>query len=163
MPIMPEAVSVGTDWRLLGCAYVQFFVTKDRTNQRLLESHPFDLSASVGRLAYAISEEVFFPKVFGVETDSSYRAVESLRHHDPAFGAAWLRRARYRRQGLGLTLAPKRRSRHVAADIARMLCASWAHAHDPQQHAFQVCDIVPVMLDEIRSGLRHSSEYPTDP
>ncbi|MFF1693096.1 hypothetical protein ACFVXC_05640 [Streptomyces sp. NPDC058257] len=160
---MPEAASVGTDWRLLGCAYVRFFITNDKVNQRLLESHPFDLSASVGRLAFTVIEEVLFPEVFGVETNSSYREVDSLRRRDAEFGAAWLRRVRYRRQGLGLTLRPIRRSRHVAADIARMLCASWAHQHSPHHPTVKVCDIVPVMLDDLRSGLCCSSEYPTDP
>ncbi|MGW1180177.1 hypothetical protein [Streptomyces drozdowiczii] len=160
---MPEATSVGTDWRLLGPAYVKFLITNDRASQRLLESHPFDLSASVGRLAYTVAEEVFFPKVFGVEIDSSYRAVEYLRRTDPAFGAAWVRRRRYRRQGLGLTARPVHRSRQVAGDVARMLCASWAHKHNPHHPTIQVCDIVPVMLEDLQAGLCHSSEHHTDP
>lgn len=160
---MPEATSVGTDWRLLGCAYVQFFITNDKTNQQLLESHPFDLSASIGRLAFTVTEEVFFPKVFGVETHCSYRVVDNLRRRDPDFGAAWVRRVRYRRQGLGLTVRPVRRSRHVAAEIARMLCASWTHQHNASEPSVLVCDIVPAMLEDLRSALCHSSEHPTDP
>ncbi|MEW1922228.1 hypothetical protein [Streptomyces sp. NPDC088360] len=160
---MPEATSVGTDWRLLGCAYVQFFVTCDKPNQRLLERHPFDLSTSMGRLAFTVTEEVYFPSVFGVGIDSSYRAVDSLRRLDPNFGAAWVHRARYRRQGLGLTVRHISRSRQVAADIARMLCSSWAHVHDDHRGSARVCDIVPVMLCDLRSALCHSSEESTDP
>lgn len=160
---MPEALSVGTDWRLLGCAYVKFCVTRDEQNQRLLERHPFDLSASVGRLAFTVTEEVFFPRVFGVEIHCSYRVVENFRRRDPDFGAAWVRRCYYRRQGLGLTLRPIHRSRQVAGDIARMLCSSWAHDHRHDDPSVLVCDIVPAMLSDLCASLCHSSEPPTDP
>lgn len=158
-----EAMSVGSDWRLLGCAYVQFFVTRDRESQRLLEKHPFDLSASIGRLAFTVTEEVYFPSVFGVGVHSSYRAVDSLRRCNADFGAAWVHRVRYRRQGLGLTVRPVSRSRQVAGDIARMLCSSWAHQHRHDEGSVLVCDIVPAMLSDLRAALCHSSEYPTDP
>lgn len=160
---MPEALSVGTDWRLLGCAYVKFVVTRDQENQHLLERHPFDLSVSVGRLALIVSEEVYFPGAFGVETFCSYRFVDHLRRRDPEFGAAWVRRCRYRRQGLGLALRPISRSRHVARNIARMLCASWPHQHCPENTSALVCDIVPAMLSDLCTALCHSSESPTDP
>ncbi|MFJ4739106.1 hypothetical protein [Streptomyces sp. NPDC088775] len=162
---MPEALSVGTDWRLLGCAYVKFLATRDELNQLLLERNPFDLSVSMGRLAFAVTEEVFFPRVFGVDTCCSYRAVDTLRRHDPAFGAAWVQRSRYRRQGLGLglTLRPVRRSRHVAADVARMLCFSWAHEHRPDGPSALACDIIPTMLTDLCTMLRHLGGHPTDP
>ncbi|MET9360415.1 hypothetical protein ABZX93_05850 [Streptomyces sp. NPDC006632] len=160
---MPEALSVGTDWRLLGCAYVKFFVTRDHHNQRLLERHPFDLSTSIGRLAFTVTDEVLFPGVFGVETYCSYRVVDSLRRRDPDFGAAWLRRCRYRRQGLGLTVRPIHQSRQVAADIARMLCSSWAHQHCAEDSSVRVCNIVPTMLSDLCTSLCHSGEHPTDP
>ncbi|MFJ3270970.1 hypothetical protein [Streptomyces sp. NPDC086776] len=160
---MPEAMSVGTDWRLLGCAYVKFFVTRDQENQLLLERHPLDLSVSIGRLALTVAEEVYFPGVFGVETFCSYRFVDHLRRRDPEFGAAWVRRCRYRRQGLGLALRPVSRSRQVASDIARMLCASWAHQHCPENASVRVCDIVPAMVADLCTALCHSSEHPADP
>ncbi|MFD9815163.1 hypothetical protein [Streptomyces sp. NPDC059080] len=157
----PEAPS-GTDWRLLGCAYTKFLITRDQENQHLLERHPFDLSVSIGRLAFVVAEEIYFPRTFGVETHCSYRVVDDLRRSDPDFGVAWLQRVRYRRQGLGLTLHPIRRSRHVAADIARMLCSSWAHQHQAGESLVMVCDIVPAMLSDLCTMLCHSSEYPTD-
>ena len=160
---MPEATSVGTDWRLLGCDYVRAFITNDKANQHLMEAHPIELSVSIGRLAFTVTEQVFFPMVFGVETHCSYRAVEYLRRRDPEFAAAWVRRIRYRRQGLGLTMRPISRSRHVSADIARMLCRSWAHQHDTGEPSVLVCDIVPAMLEDLCSGLCHPSEHPTDP
>lgn len=161
MRLMPEALSNGTDWRLLSCAYVKFLITRDIANQRLLECQPFDLSVSVGRLAFATTEEVFFPSVFGVDTGCSYRAVENLRRHDPDFGAAWFRRGCYRRQGKGLTLRPVQRSRRVAADVARMLCASWSHQHRSDTASVMVCDIVPAMLSDLCTQLCHSGEPPT--
>lgn len=161
---MSDAKSaVGTDWRLLGCSYVQVFVTHDDSSRRLLERRPLDLSLAIGRLAFIVAEEIYFPSVFGVETHTSYRAVESLRRHDPDFGAAWVRRACYRHQGLGLTLRPISRSRRVAGDIARMLCSSWAHQHDPARSSVRVCDIVPAMLLDLHAMLCHSSDAPTDP
>lgn len=160
---MMEAVSVGSDWRLLSCAYVKFLVTRDHQNRRLLERHPMDLSVSVGRLAFTVIDEVYFPYAFGVETDSSYRAVDSLRRTNPEFGAAWVRRHRYRRQGLGLTLRHIQRSRHVGADIARMLCASSAHLHRADNPSVLGCDLVPVMLFDLSTRLCRSGEHPTDP
>lgn len=163
MPHKPEALSVGTDWRLLGCAYVRFFVTRDYQNQLLLERPRIDLSVSVGRLAVAVAEEVYFPRVFGVEPNCSYRAVDRLRLRDSEFDAAWGLRRRYRRLSLGLTLCPVTRSRQVAADIATMLCSSWAHLHSPTDSSVLVCDIVPTMLLDLCTRLCRSSEYPTDP
>lgn len=163
MPHIPEALSVGTDWRLLGCAYVKFFVTRDYQNQRLLERPRIDLSVSIGRLAVAVAEEIYFPRVFGVEPHCSYRAVDRLRQRDSGFDAAWNLRRRYRRQSLGLTLCSVSRSRQVAADIATMLCNSWAHLHCPDDTSVLVCDIVPTMLSDLCTRLCRSSEHPTDP
>ncbi|MFF8283311.1 hypothetical protein ACF06W_11380 [Streptomyces albus] len=158
-----EMMSVGTDWRLLGCAYVDFFVQQEKESLRLLEEHPLDLSISLGRLAYVVTDQVLFPCVYGVPTDTSYQVVDALRRADPEFGAAWVRRSRYRRQGMGITMRPVRRSRRCATDIARMLCRSWAHEHDTPKGKILVCDIVPAMLHDLRLKLCHLSEDPADP
>ncbi|WNI17656.1 hypothetical protein [Actinacidiphila sp. ITFR-21] len=160
---MTEALSVGTDWRLLGCAYVKFFVARDHRNQRLLERHPHDLSASMGRFAFAVTEEVFFPAVFGVEPLCSYQVVDDLRRRNPDFGAAWFRRCRYRRQAQGVAMCPVLRSRHVAMEVSRMLLTSWAYTNHPVDGPVRLRDIVTPMLSDLCAKLCHSSEHPTDP
>ncbi|MEV6309954.1 hypothetical protein AB0M10_15315 [Streptomyces sp. NPDC051840] len=163
MPHTSHAFSTGTDWRLLGCAYVKFLITRDVASQRLLETQSFDLSVSVGRLAYVTAEEVYFPAVFGVDTMRPYREVDRLRRRDSAFGAAWARRTRYRRQGMGLALRPVHRSRAAATDVARMLCASWAHQHRTPGQSGLVCDIAPAMLSDLCTRLCQMGEPPTVP